>query len=321
MKFIGYRTLKTGIGASIAMIIAKQLGLEYAVSAGIITILSIQNTKKQSVKIAIQRIASFLMALFIATILFKILGYYAITFGIFLLIFIPLVVRFNLEQGIVVSSVLVTHLLVEKSTSMFWIWNELSLMLIGVGVALLLNLYMPSIEAQIKEDQIYIEEKMKGILIQMAKALKENCNSIKEEELFNNLENRLHTARSNAYQNLNNYFLLDASYYVQYMEMRIQQFETIKRMKGHFKKFFMAYEQTIMMADFTEQVSHSLYEENTCEQLLEELNKLRDNFRKMALPSTREEFENRAMLFQFLNDMEQFLTIKNEFKLNSAHYK
>lgn len=318
MKFIGYRTLKTGIGASIAMIIAKQLGLQYAVSAGIITILSIQNTKKQSAKIAIQRIVSFLLALFIASILFRTLGYYVVNFGVFLLIFIPVVVRFNLEQGIVVSSVLVTHLLLEKSTSMFWILNELSLMLVGVGVALLLNLYMPSIEGQIKQDQIYVEEKMKEILIQMAKALKENCNSIKEEELFHNLENRLHTARNNAYNNLNNYFLLDASYYVQYMEMRIQQFETIKRMKEHFQKFFMAYEQTIMIANFTEQVAQSLYEENTCEDLLKELNMLRESFRKMALPSTREEFENRAMLFQFLNDMEQFLTIKNEFKRNSV---
>lgn len=46
MKFIGYRTLKTAIGATIAMSIAGALGLKYSVSAGIITILSIQNTKE-----------------------------------------------------------------------------------------------------------------------------------------------------------------------------------------------------------------------------------------------------------------------------------
>lgn len=321
MKFIGYRTLKTGIGAAIAMIIAKQLGLQYAASAGIITILSIQNTKKQSVKIAIQRIVSFILALSIAAILFKALGYYFLTFGMFLLVFIPLVVRFNLEQGIVVSSVLVTHLLAEKSVGMFWICNELSLVLVGVGVALLLNLYMPSIEGQIKQDQIYIEEKMKEILLQMVRAFKENCNSINEEDLFNNLKNRLHSARSNAYNNLNNYFLADGSYYVEYMEMRIQQFETIKRMKEHFQRFFMAYEQTIMIANFTEQVAHSIYEQNTCEYLLKELNALRESFRKMPLPDTREEFENRAMLFQFINDMEQFLAIKKEFKQNTIHFE
>ena len=48
MRFIGVRTWKTGIGAVIAMIIAKELGLSYWVSAGIITILSIQSTKRES---------------------------------------------------------------------------------------------------------------------------------------------------------------------------------------------------------------------------------------------------------------------------------
>ena len=105
------------------------------------------------------------------------------------------------------------------------------------------------------------------------------------------------------------------------MEMRIQQFETIKRMKEHFQRFFMAYEQTIMIANFTEQVAHSIYEQNTCEHLLNELNALRESFRKMPLPDTREEFENRAMLFQFINDMEQFLAIKNEFKQNIVHFE
>ena len=56
MRFIGVRTWKTGIGAVIAMIIAKELGLSYWVSAGIITILSIQSTKRESLKIAIKRI-------------------------------------------------------------------------------------------------------------------------------------------------------------------------------------------------------------------------------------------------------------------------
>jgi uncharacterized membrane protein YgaE (UPF0421/DUF939 family) len=34
----------------------------------------------------------------------------------------------------------------------------------------------------------------------------------------------------------------------------------------------------------------------------------------MELPKTRNEFEDRALLFQFLNDLEDFLIIKKEFK-------
>ena len=53
---------------------------------------------------------------------------------------------------------------------------------------------------------------------------------------------------------------------------------------------------------------------NTADGLLKNLKLLRESFITMELPKTREEFENRAMLYQFLNDFEQFLLIKNEFK-------
>ncbi|MDS1004141.1 aromatic acid exporter family protein [Clostridium sporogenes] len=314
MRFIGYRTLKTAVGATLAMSIASALGLKYAVSAGIITVLSIQNTKRKSLDVAIQRMIACLLALAISSILFTILGHNAIAFGLFLLLFIPLAVKFNLQEGIVVNSVLATHILLEKNVNINLFLNEISLMLIGAGVALLFNLYIPSIEREIKEDQVYIEDHMKEILVQMSIALRKLSVSLKEDELFNNLEERLLKAKKRAYINLNNYFLLDVSYYVAYMEMRIQQFETLKRMRQHFNKFFMTYEQTEMIADFTKKVADSLYEENTGEDLILDLENLRESFKKMNLPNTREEFENRALLFQFLNDMEQFLIIKNEFK-------
>lgn len=195
MRFIGYRTLKTGIGASAAIIIANKLGLEYGVAAGIIAILTIQSTKKRSVNFALARIGACLIALSIAFLLFSILGYYEVVFGLYLLIFIPIAVRFRLEEGIVVSSVLVTHLLVERTVEKAWLLNELSLMLIGVGIAVLLNLHMPNIEKDIKRDQVYIEEKMKEILLHMAIGLRERHVTIKEEELFSQLNSRLRVAK------------------------------------------------------------------------------------------------------------------------------
>ncbi|WP_315116435.1 aromatic acid exporter family protein [uncultured Clostridium sp.] len=314
MKFIGFRTLKTAIGASLAIIIGKELGLQYAASAGIITILSVQKTRRKSVKSALKRILSCILALCLAAILFNLLGYGEIIFGIFLVIFIPLAVKFKVEDGIVVSSVLVSHLLVEKSTSVFWLWNEVALMIVGVTVALILNLYMPNIERRIKEDQLFIEESIKEILIRIAEAMRNGkISKEEEEELLVNLENRLRGARKLTYINLNNYFRGDDSYYVRYMEMRMQQLETLKSMREHFKSDFSTYEQAVMMADFTEKVANSIYEENTAENLIEDLYRLRENFRSMALPISREEFEVRASLFQFLNDIKQFLRIKNEF--------
>lgn len=316
MKYIGTRTIKTGIGAMLAITIALSLGLRYATAAGIITILSIQNTKRQSMQLAAQRFGACILALFISAALFKVFGFSTIIFGIFLIIFIPLSAMFKLNEGIVVSSVLVTHILVEKSVAPALISNELALMLIGIAVALLLNLYMPSIERRVKEDQVYIEECIREVLRQMSTALKSNAVSLKEEELFRNLENRIRLGRERAYRNLNNTLFSDNSYYVKYMDMRNEQLKALKNMRKHFEKFSITYKQTLMIADFTSKLADSIHEYNTAEGLLKNLQQLRESFTVMELPKTREEFENRAMLLQFINDLEQFLIIKNEFKKN-----
>jgi len=316
MKIIGYRTVKTGVGVSLAMIVATAAGLQYAAAAGIITMLSIQSTKRESVKIAFQRIGSCILAMIIASIIFNIAGYNPVAFGVFLLIFIPLTVKFNLEQGIIVSSVIATHLLGAKNTGIPLIANELALMFIGVIIALFLNLYIPSIENVIKEDQEYIEDRMKDILLKMAIALKKQEITFSEEELFQALAYRIKAAKKRAYQNLNNYIISDMSYYVEYMEMRRQQFKVLKKIKDKFQRFSITYEHSIMVADFTEKISKSFYEENTGEVLLKELEALRGEFKKMALPVTRDEFENRAMLYQFLNELEELLLIKFEFMKN-----
>jgi uncharacterized membrane protein YgaE (UPF0421/DUF939 family) len=314
MKFIGYRTIKTAIGAAVGMLIAQSLGLKYGTAAGVIVILSVQSTKRQSVKIAIQRMGAFFLALFLSSILFNSAGFTPIIFGVFLLIFVPLAARFKLNEGIVVSSVLVTHLLVEKTTAVPLIINELLLMLIGVSTALVLNLYMPSVEKDIKDDIASVEDNIRELLHHMSIALRECAISIKEEELFIALENTLKRGRQRAYRNLNNSLFSDSSYYVKYMDMRLQQLKALKNMRRHFEKFSITYKQTEMISDFTLNIANSIHEYNTAEGLLKNLQELREEFKNMELPKTREEFENRAMLYQFLNDMEQFLLIKNDFK-------
>lgn len=311
---IGYRTLKTAVGSALAIIIAKWIGLQYATAAGIITILSVGKTRKKSMKTMLKRIISTLLALLIAIVLFNIFGFKEISFGIFLLIFIPLAVKFNVDEGIVVSSVLVTHILTEKSTSLFWISNEIGLMLVGAIVALIVNLYMPNTEDKIKEYQTDIEEHMKAILLRMSSIMKNGKQCFVNNVLLEELEDVLEKGSKLTYINLNNYIVQEDKYYVRYMNMRKNQIESIKYMLNHFKEDFSKYDQATIMANFIEKVANSIYEDNTAENLLDALDDLREDFRKMELPKTREEFEIRASLFQFLNDMEQFLRIKNDFK-------
>ncbi len=71
MKYrLGMRTIKTALGATLAILVAQALGLKYALSAGIITVLSVQNTKQKSVEIAKLRLYSTVLALLLSGILF-----------------------------------------------------------------------------------------------------------------------------------------------------------------------------------------------------------------------------------------------------------
>jgi len=79
---IGLRTVKTAISAALAMIIAEKLGLLYAPSAGIISVLSVTSTKKTSVMTGIYR----LLSLALATILAYFFRFYSDCFWYFFVI-------------------------------------------------------------------------------------------------------------------------------------------------------------------------------------------------------------------------------------------
>lgn len=314
MNFIGYRTIKTVIGAVASMYLAMNMGLKYATAAGIITILSLQSTRKQSIRFSSKMIGAFLLALLLSLGLFKFLGYTPLIFGLFLLLFIPLSVRLKVQEGIVVSAVLITQLLIEKTIEMSFILNQISLMAIGVIIALLLNLFMPSFENKIKEEQDIIEATIQKILLDMSNSLREQVVSIKQEELFTLLEVRLKQGRDMAYKNLNNSFSSNSSDYTAYMDIRLQQLHCLQNMRKHFERLSIAYKQTLIISGFTIQVAHSVQDSDTAEKRLNDLSKLRKSFTTMELPQDREEFENRGMLYQFLNDMEEFLLLGTTLK-------
>jgi uncharacterized membrane protein YgaE (UPF0421/DUF939 family) len=310
MNFIGYRTLKTVIGTVIAMYLAITLGLKYATAAGIITILSLQSTRKQSLQISSKMIGAFLLALLLAVGLFKLFGYTPLIFGLFLLLFIPIAVRLKVQEGIVVSAVLITQLLIEKTTELSFILNQICLMAIGVIIALILNLYMPSFEHKIKEEQDGIEKTIKKILLDMSSSLRDQVVSIQEEELFNLLEVRLKKGREMAYIDLHNSFSSNNSDYTTYMDIRLQQLHCLQNMRKHFERLSITYKQTILIADFTVLIAHSIQGNDAAEKRLRDLNELRKSFTTMELPKNREEFENRGILYQFLNDMDEFLLLE-----------
>ena len=313
MKYVYNLAFKMAISATIALLIGNALGLQYATVGAVIAILSIQDTRKKALIISYKRIVACSMGILLSVILYSLLGNGALIFGLFLIILIPLTSRLKAQEGMVPAVVLSTHFLVANNITIELIFNEVLLMIIGIGVAAIANIFMPSLEDKFKYDREWIEEHYRIIISKMSKSLITHTVDIDEQKIINEVEKRLYESKETAYKIVNNHFFKSSSYYTDYINMRINQFDTIKRMRLHFQRFNIPVEQMNVMSDFTLCVAENIREMNDCKSLLMDLDILRNEFKKMELPKTREEFESRAQLLQFLNDMEEFLLIKRNF--------
>lgn len=314
IKYLQSKSFKMALSATISVIICNYLGIKFGVTSGIIAILSIQDTKREAVFISIKRIVAAVIAILLSYVLYIVLGNNPIIFGVFLLIFIPLTVKFNIVEGMVPAAVLSTHLLTSNNIDATWILNEILLTIVGVGVAMMFNLYSASLEEDYEKNKTKIEEQYRSILTDLAMSLVTQKLPADEKEIFENVENLLAETKAMAQKISMNYILRSHEFYISYVDMRLAQFETLKRMKKHFSRFYMTYDQTKILSEFTHDIAVNIYADNDCRELIKKINLLRNDYKKMELPKNREEFEHRALLFQFLNDLEDFLMIKKEFK-------
>ncbi|MDT2796027.1 aromatic acid exporter family protein [Enterococcus cecorum] len=312
---IGLRTIKTVIASVLAILIATQLHLLYATAAGIIAILSVGNTKKTSLKSGLGRVLSLGLAIILSFICFTTLGFHTWAFGVFLLVFIPLSVRFNLADAIVVNSVLITHFLVEKSFSWQMILNETLLMTIGVGLALLLNLYMPDNEKQLKEDIKAIEEDFRTIIFAMAAHLNLEKMAPLDDACLD-LRSKLRAALNQAHIHQKNQWISEEDYYSEYFSMRLAQLRILRDMVN----LLIEIDIDGLFVDELRKVlistAENFAEENDGKLILWQIEAVYQNYRQKPLPQTREEFENRALLFQFLQSFRSFVEIKAIFYQN-----
>ncbi|MEH7222890.1 aromatic acid exporter family protein [Bacillus sp. JJ1566] len=310
---IGYRTLKTAIGTTIAISIAKLIGLDSFASAGILTILCIKVTRKKSLQSSWERFVACVVGILFSFIFFEGIGYHPLIIGLLLLLFIPTVVAIKAKDGIVTSTVIILHIFSAGNVTLALIVNELGIIIIGIGVALLVNLYMPSVDKQLKAYQQEIETMFGNILNEMVHYLRTG-ESIWDGREITAIEDLLKKAKRIANRDVENSLIREETLYYTYFEMREKQFEILQRMLPTITSITQSVEQREMVADFIMEVSQSIHPGNTADVFLKKLEVMRKEFREMALPDTREEFETRAALLQFIKEMEEYLIIKRLFK-------
>ncbi|MBA2873373.1 aromatic acid exporter family protein [Thermaerobacillus caldiproteolyticus] len=309
---IGYRTAKTAIGTALSISLAQYVGLHNFVSAGIITLLCIQVTKKKSLQTAWARFVACMTAMLFSFIFFEGIAYHPLTIGLLLLFFIPTTVRLKVTEGIATSSVIILHFYAAKHFTWEVVINESLLIIIGIGVALIVNMYMPSVENQLKEYQRIIEDLFRIIFKEIVKYLRTNGSNWDGKELTLAAE-ILQKAKLAALRNVENHFLRNEEGYYHYFRMREKQLEIIERVLPLVTSLTYTVEQRKVVADFIDKLSDAIHPGNTAYRFIRQLHDMKKQFEALPLPKTREEFEERAALLYLMKELEQYLIIKSQF--------
>ncbi|WP_047983351.1 aromatic acid exporter family protein [Ornithinibacillus californiensis] len=317
---LGYRTIKTAIGAGLAIWIASLLDLEFASFAAIIAIMCIEQTKKKTLHSIQKKFIASLLALILGSFTFELLGYHPIILTIFILILVPILLKGRIMDGFVTSIVVVLHIYTVKEVSLENVLNELYIILIGIVIALLVNSIMPSFKKDIENYKKQIEDKFSIILYEFAMFLKDSERNWDGKEIVE-VENLINQAKNIAIQDVENHLLRKESDDYYYLEMREDQLKILKKMVtiiGIMSSSKLHIKQKGMLADVFLNISQHVESGDTTI-ALQQLEAYEESIRETELPQSREEFEIRANLFYLNFEIKNYLIIKrNIFKRSNG---
>lgn len=139
MKKLILKSLKTVLGVALSIFLAETAGLKYSPTAGIICLVSIFDTRKQTYTIRLKRITTSLLAMILSFVIFHIAGHNLPALVLFLVVFVPMSTYFNASEGIVVGTVLVSHIYSLHSLGLEILVNEIALLIIGIATVWLMS--------------------------------------------------------------------------------------------------------------------------------------------------------------------------------------
>lgn len=309
--------IKVTVTAVLAIVIAEGLHLQFSVSAGIVAILSVAFTKRETIKTARDRFAAFAAALLIAALCFHTIGFDLYGFFVYLLLFILLCQFMGWNSAMAMDSVLISHFLTFKNMEFASLSNEVLLFIIGVGGGIIANLFLHKDAYYMKQMREETDELMKHALHRMSLRIMDPNLEGYDGSCFDTLNRTIDEAYALARLNYMNQVSKDDTKDMEYISMREKQADTLYDMYKHIRRIDTVPVTAEILSEFFEKVSEQYSMENTVEDLLKDFEKLNAAMQEMPLPAERHEFEDRARLFAIMRGMEEFLKIKKEYVLSS----
>lgn len=312
MNKVFFNTVKITLAAIISIVFARIMNLEFYISAGIVTILTIQSTKKETIATAIERFFAFIIAIIIAYISFTFLGYNVLSFSVYLLFYIFICQYFKWYASMAVNSVLISHFLTFSHISLYSLINEILLFVIGVGIGIVANMHLHRNIDYMNALKLEADEQIKYILLRMSKRIINEVDDY-DGNCFDKLNDLIVQAKAVSIENENNVVFNKNNFDKEYIRMREHQSQVLYDMYKTIKTMDTTPLTAKIISDFLRKISIEYHENNDCRDLIEEFNTIDLDMKSVPLPRNRKEFEDRARLFSLLRLIEEFLEIKKEF--------
>lgn len=307
------KSFKISIAAVLAIVLADRLGLNYSATAGIITVLSIQNTKRETIWTALKRAAALCCAFLLAAACFWLIGYNIAAFAVFLFFFALLCFRMKWVEALAMVSVLVTHFLTEKSMTVSLVLNEILLFFVGTSFGVIVNMHLHKKKHRFETFSDEVDNQIKGILRRMSEWLLREDREAYGSGCFAVLDDALSKARFCAIENYDNSMLSDDTYEIDYIEMREEQSIILREVYENIKGLAYLPQQAKQVAALIKKIEEGYHRNNTAEDLIAKTNAFLSRMATRPLPQTREEFEARAVLFYVLKQLKSILQLKYDF--------
>ncbi|WP_438432925.1 aromatic acid exporter family protein [Gorillibacterium sp. sgz500922] len=308
------RVVKSSVAAAAAIEGSLLLGLSNAYTAGLFAILGIDSTKKRSVRSIVSRFIASVLGLLVATAAFYLLGYHIWVIGIYIFVQYLALYKMKMQDGIVMSSVIMLHLYAAKETTLPLIGNEVLLLAMGLGVAAVINLiYTPRSEQQMMRTKEAVEANFSAILKEIAGHLRNVERVWGGEELLAAMEKVEEGVKLATEADENALFQNKGEWHT-YFEMRRQQLYSIQRMLDLVSQVYQNLPHGEAVAELFEALAEDLKNPYYTGRIDEELAKLDADFKRMPLPENRREFEVRSALLQLNLELKTFLSIARQLK-------
>ncbi|MDE7357866.1 MAG: hypothetical protein K2N39_00270, partial [Lachnospiraceae bacterium] len=193
------------------------------------------------------------------------------------------------------------------------IGNEALLLLTGAGIGTLLNLYMPGKGREIRRMQYRLEEDLRAVLWRMSEYIGKEDRSDYTGSCFDKLQADIDAGKKQAFAYMNNTFFQESKYFLDYMNMREQQTVVLRDIYKKIMSMRTVLPQTGQVAGLLRETAVTFGESNNARALLAKQEEMLLRMKDSELPVTRQEFEDRAVLYGILVDLAYFLQLKKEF--------